>query len=265
MRPNPRALAQMPFCNATLRSLIAGMNSASLKSFSDNVTPHLKDDYKVDDVGEEMIRSKLEELGDEDAQGNMIESSLDVTTEVKKAMEGIIRYKPRAFQDLEHVNHTARLSWKVQENLQKVFSESAPADKIPLTNNDFLAWSRAKRGRNDALGSRLMDNALVNMCYLSWTTAVMLEELPDAVRTKCSELEERAERNRDSESDAAQERADGYDEIREDFEPYADECEACIEPAGNLRTALEAGNLSAAVDAIENGDLFLDIGAVLEE
>mgnify|MGYP001381862570 CR=1 FL=1 len=214
--------------------------------------------------GEEMIRAKLTELGDEDAQGNMIESSLGVTAQVQNAMEAIVGYKP-AFQNLLHVNETAKLSYRVQENLEKVFSAAASHDKIPLTNDDFLAWSRAMRGRSDARGTELMNNALVNMCYLAWTTAVMLEELPDAIRTKCSELEERAEKNREKESDAAHERADGYDEIRDEFEPYADDCEACIEPAGTLRTALEAGDLNAAVAAIENGDLFLDIGAVTEE
>ena len=205
--------------------------------------------------GEEMIRANPAELGDEDAQGNMIESSLDVTAQVQTAMEAIVGYKPRAFQDLEHVKETAKLSHRVQENLEKVFSAAASHDKIPLTNDDFIAWSRAVRGRSDARGTELMNNALVNMCYRAWTTAVMLEALPDAVRTKCSELEEKAEKNREKESDAAHERADGYDEIRDEFEPYADDCEACIEPAGNLRTALEAGDLNAAVAAIENGDL----------
>ena len=254
----------MPFCNDTLQNLIAGMNSASLKSLRDNLIPFLLDGYKVDAVGKEMIRSKLMELGDEDAEGNRIESSLELTPDAKTAMEGIIRYRRRAFQDLEHVKITARLSLKVEENMEKVVDEAAPQDKIPLTNQDFLAWSRAERGRNDARGKELKANALVDMCYLAWTTAVMLEELPDAVRTKCEELEERADSNRESESDAAQERADKYDEIRDEFEAYADTCEgACTEPAGNLRAALETGDLNAAVDALQNGDFFLDIGFAL--
>ena len=197
---------------------------------------------------------------------NRIESSLELTPDAKTAMEGIIRYRRRAFQDLEHVKITARLSLKVEENMEKVVDDAAPRDKIPLTNEDFLAWSRAERGHNDARGKELKANALVGMCYLAWTTAVMLEELPDAVRTKCEELEERADRNRERESDAAQERADKYDEIRDEFEAYADTCEGiCTEPAGNLRAALETGDLDAAVDALQNGDFFLDIGAVLEE
>lgn len=197
---------------------------------------------------------------------NRIESSLALTPDVKTAMEGIIRYRRRAFKDLEHVKSTARMSYKVQETMEKVIDDSAWWIKIPLTNEDFLAWSRAERGRNDARGNELKANALVDMCYLAWTTAVMLEELPDAVRSKCAELEEKSDSNRERESDAAQERADAYDEIRDEFEPYADECEACCtEPAGNLRAALETGDLDAAADALQNGDFFLDIGAVDEE
>ena len=213
--------------------------------------------------------NKLAELGASGAatEGNMrIESSLYLTPQVRKAMEDIVGFKAKAFQNLGHVHETSRMSHRVQQGLENVFSEYASHEKTtPLTNDDFLAWSRAKRGRKDARGTELVNNALVNMCYLAWTTAVMLEELPDAVRTKCIELEERAEKNRESESDAAQERADGYDEIRDEFEEYANECEGtCTEPAGNLRNALEAGDLNAAVEAIENGDLFLDIGVVTE-
>lgn len=197
--------------------------------------------------------------------GKTIPSTLVDTEEVRTAMQGIIRYRSNdaAFKDLEFVNITARLSYTVQEEFESTVTEASEDDKIPLSNEDFLAWARAKRGRADARGQELMAIPLVNMCYLAWTTAVMLEELPDCIRVKCQQLEERAETQRERESDAAQERAEKYDEIREDFEPYADECEnACLTPAGELRAALEDGDLDGAVDALQNGDFFLDIGAL---
>ena len=180
-------------------------------------------------------------------------------------MQGLIRYRANdsAFKDLEFVNITARHSYTVQQKFEATLTEASEDDKIPLTNEDFLAWSRAKRGRADARGQELMTNALISMCYLAWTTAVMLIELPDWIRVKCEQLETRAETQRERESDAAHERADKYDEIREEFEPYADECEgACNTPAEELCTALEGGDLDGAVNALQNGDFFLDIGAV---
>lgn len=201
----------------------------------------------------------------EETTGNTIPSTLEDTSEVRTAMQGIVRYRANdaAFKDLEFVNITARHSYTVQEKFEATVTEASEEDKIPLTNEEFLAWSRAKRGRADARGHQLMANELVSMCYLAWTTAVMLEELPDWIRVKCEQLETRADTQRERESDAAHERADKYDEIREEFEPHADECEgACLTPAGELRAALEGGDLDGAVDALQNGDFFLDIGAV---
>ena len=198
---------------------------------------------------------------------NTVASTLELTPEVRAAMAGLIRYRSNdvAFKDLEFVNIAARHSYTVQETFEKTVTEAQHGDKLPLTNEDFLAWSRAKRGRTDSRGDELVANPLVSMCYLAWTTAVMLEMLPDWIRVKCEQLEEKAETQRERDSDAAQERADEYDQIREEFDPHAEECEGvCSAPAAELRAALECGDLDGAVDALQNGDFFLDIGAVDE-
>jgi len=189
-----------------------------------------------------------------------IESSLSVTSEVTDTVKGLIRWTKR-FSDLEFVYNASRMSYKVEEDLQETIEKASEADKIPLSNDDFVAWSKSRRGHNNARGNELTANALVNMLYLAYATVIALEYLPDWTHEKCEVLEDKADANREKESDAAQERADKYDEIRDEFYPIADEAQGCCWPAGDLRNALESGNLTDAVDSIQNGDLFLDIGA----
>ena len=76
-------------------------------------------------------------------------------------------------------------------------------------------------------------------------------------------LQEKAERNRAKDSDASWDRAEEYDEICEEIYSHMAECECrCTRPASDLRCALEEGDLDAAVKALQDGNFFLDIGAV---
>ena len=201
--------------------------------------------------------------GDAEAPNTIPSTMVPGVPEVVDAVKGVIGYTKNPMSMEAWVPATAKMSYEVDNDLEDTIGAAKDEDKLPLSTEDFLAWSRAKRGRNDARGRLLMANTLMNMLYLAYCTAVAMEYLGDWIRDKCSELEDKAERARDKESDAAQERADRYDEIRDEYEPYADEAEgSCSAPAGELKSAIEAGDLDAAIEAIENGDFFLDIGFV---
>lgn len=192
----------------------------------------------------------------------LIKSFLVDSDEVLTAVKGIIRWT-KNFSDLDFVKNAAKASYEVQEGLEyTVFCDAKTFNETPLTNEDFLAWSRSKRGRKDARGQFLMNNALLNMLYNAYCISIALLHLPDWIRDKCAELEDKAENNRERDSNDAQERADKYQDLFEEFEPYADEADGCASAASNLKDALEAGNLTDAVAAIDDGDLFLDIGYV---
>lgn len=207
-----------------------------------------------------------------DTNENKIESSLEDCQEMVTAVKNHIGVTKRS-QEFEFVKKTSMMSWKVEKRLEKVIEAATDADKIPLTHTDFVAWSLAARGRNDARGKEILRNKLVSMLYLAYCTAIALEHLPDFIRDKCAALEDEAERlrngdDRDDEEDeeeedeAAEDEADKLDALHEEYEPYAEECEFCFTPAEDLRQALEDGNLTAAIEAISNGDLFLDIGLI---
>ena len=187
---------------------------------------------------------------------------LATTDDVMNAVKGVIRWTRNKMSLPTFVENTARMSYEVQKELAKTIGSATDGDKLPVSTDDFLAWSRAKRGRDDARGLLLTSNALMNMLYLAYCTAVAMEELGDWIREKCQVLEDQANRARDSESDAAQERADSYDELRDEHESYADDAEGCSAPAFELKRAIEADDLDAAIAAIEDGDFFLDIGKV---
>ena len=192
-----------------------------------------------------------------------IDSTLKESEEVVTSIKGLIGLN-KTLTDFDFVKKTSAFSYEVEDKFEtRVVEEAATGPLSDLSVPDFVAWARAKCGRNDERGRALLKNERMSMIYLAYATAIALEKLPDWIRDKCTVLEDKSETLRSRDNEASEERADKYDELREEYEPYAEECEGgCIAPAEALREALESGNLDDAVEAIENGDLFLDIGLI---
>ena len=193
---------------------------------------------------------------------NVVTSNLEVTKEVMKAVKLLFSVSlSKRLTDFEFVYATACLSYEVNKELPEIVGDDEN-EKSALSIDDALAWSRVKRGGNDARGDEIKNKKFLDIVYSGYFTAIALEHLPDWIRHKCSVLEDKAEVQRGKETDAAEEKADEYDNIRKEFKSFADKADGCADPAAALRSALEEGNLDDAVEALENGDFFLDIGAV---
>ena len=73
---------------------------------------------------------------------------------------------------------------------------------------------------------------------------------------------DQADRARERGTDAAEERADELDALREEYTEYANEAVNCYDAANGVRDAVERADLDALVDALDDGTFFLDIGLV---